>query len=85
MSWRDFPGSLLVKTSPPTAADAGSIPGRGARIPHASWPKNQSMNQKHYCNKDFKINGTHFFKKSRKKKGARGLMIPQKVILRIAI
>ena len=68
MSWRDFSGSLLVKTSPPTAVHAGSIPGRGARIPHASWPKNQSMNQKHYCNKDFKRNGTQLKKKSKKKK-----------------
>ena len=45
-----------------TAGGEGSIPGRGAKIPHASWPKNQNIKkQKQYCNKfnkDFK-NGPH--------------------------
>ena len=36
---RDFPGGPVVKTSPSNAGDAGSIPGPGAKIPHASWPK----------------------------------------------
>ena len=36
---RDFPGSPEVKSSPPNAGGAGSIPGWGAKIPHASWPK----------------------------------------------
>ena len=45
----------------------GSIPGEGAKIPHASWPKNQNIKQKQYCNKfnkNFK-NGPHkkIFKK----------------------
>ena len=55
----DFPGGPVVKTSPPNAGSASSIPGRGAKIPHASWPKN--IKQKQYCNKfnkDFK-NGPH--------------------------
>ena len=54
---RDFPGHPVVKTSPSNAGGAGSIPGRGAKIPHASWPKNQNRKQKQYCNKfnkDFK-------------------------------
>ena len=37
------------------------IPGQGAKIPHASGPKNQNIKQKQYCNKfnkDFK-NGPH--------------------------
>ena len=58
---RDFPGSPVVKTSPSNAEGTGSIPGRGANIPHASWPKNQNIKQKQYCNKfskDFK-NGPH--------------------------
>ena len=41
----------------------GLIPGEGAKIPHASQPKNQNMKQKQYCNKfnkDFK-NGLHQF------------------------
>ena len=31
----------MVKTSPSNAGSAGSIPGWGAKIPHASRPKNQ--------------------------------------------
>ena len=37
----DFPGSPVVKTSPSSAGDVGSIPGLGAKI-YASWPKNQN-------------------------------------------
>ena len=47
----------MVKTSPSNAEGAGSIPGWGAKIPHASWPKNQNIKQKQHCNKfnkDFK-------------------------------
>ena len=39
----------------------GSFPGWRAKIPHGSWPKNQIIKQKHYCNKfnkDFK-HGPH--------------------------
>ena len=43
----DFPGSPVVKTSPSNAGGAGSIPGRGAKIPHAS-QKNQTIKQKQY-------------------------------------
>ena len=64
----------MVKTSPSNAGVADTIPGRGARIPHASQPKkkkkrrrrkkgekNQNIKQKQYCNKfnkDFK-DGPH--------------------------
>ena len=56
VKWRELPGSPEVKTSPSSAEGAGSVPGQGAKIPHASWPKKknkkkQSMKQKHYCNK----------------------------------
>ena len=37
--YRDLPGGPVVKTSPSSAGGAGSIPGRGARIPHASGPR----------------------------------------------
>ena len=37
-SW-DFPGNPVVKTSPSNAGGAGSIPGLGAKIPHALGPK----------------------------------------------
>ena len=29
----------MVKTLTSNAKDAGSIPGQGCKIPHASWPK----------------------------------------------
>ena len=35
ISRRDFPGGPVVKNPPSNAGDAGSIPGRGTRIPHA--------------------------------------------------
>ena len=44
----------MVKTSPSNARGAGSIPGQGSRIPHASWPKHQNIKKKkkkQYCNK----------------------------------
>ena len=55
----DFPGGPVVKTFPSNAGGAGSFPGWGAKIPHASWPKNQTIKQKQYCNKF----NTDFFKK----------------------
>ena len=61
LSWQeetvgDFPGGPVVETSLSSAGGAGSIPGRGAKIPHTSWPKNQNLKkkkkkQKQYCNK----------------------------------
>ena len=53
----DFPGGSMGKTSPFNAGGAGSIPGQGTKIPHASWPKNQNRKQEQYGNKfnrDFK-------------------------------
>ena len=53
----DFPGGAVVRTSPSNAGVAGSIPGWGAKMEHASWPKQQSIRQKQHCNKfniDFK-------------------------------
>ena len=47
----------MVKTSPSNAGGAGSIPGRGAKIPHDLWPEKQNIKQKQYChkfNKDLK-------------------------------
>ena len=59
-----FPGRPVVKTLPSNAEGVGSIPGRGAKIPHASGPKNQNIKQKQYCNKFNK----DFKKKLKKKK-----------------
>ena len=39
---RDFPGGPVVETSPSNAGVAGLIPGRGAEIEHASWPKTKT-------------------------------------------
>ena len=45
--------SLAVQwlTLPFNAGGAGSIPGWGAKIPHALRPKNQNVKQKQYGNK----------------------------------
>ena len=48
---RDFPGGPVVKTSPSSEGGVGSIPGQGAKMSHASQPKNQNIKQKQYCNK----------------------------------
>ena len=40
-SWtkQDFPGGLMVSTSPSNARGVKSIPARGGKVPHALWPK----------------------------------------------
>ena len=58
---RDLPSGPVVKTTPSNAGSVGSIPGWGAKILHASRPKNQNIKQKQYCskfNKDFKKGST---------------------------
>ena len=55
----------MVKTLPSSVEGAGSLPGWGTKIPHASQTKNQNRKQKQYCNKfnkDFK-NDPHQKKK----------------------
>ena len=64
----DFPAGSVVKTSLSSSGGVGSVPGQGTKIPHASWPKYQSIKQKQHCykfNKDFK-KGPH--QKNLKKK-----------------
>ena len=39
----DFPDGPVVKTSPSNAGGVGSIPGQGAKIPHASGPKTHNI------------------------------------------
>ena len=41
----------MVKTLSSDAGGASLIPGREAMVPHASWPNNQNIKQKQYCNK----------------------------------
>ena len=40
LSW--WSSGPVVRTSPSNARGAGSIPGQGAKIPHASWPESQN-------------------------------------------
>ena len=58
---RDLPGGPVAGISPATAGSAFSVPGWEARIPHASWQKDQTIEQRQCCNKfnkDLK-NGPH--------------------------
>ena len=51
----------MVKTLASSIGVTGLTPDPGAKIPHVSWPKNQNIEQKQYCNKfnkDFN-NGPH--------------------------
>ena len=48
---RDFLRGPVVKTLPTNVGGVGLIPGHEAKIPHASWPKNQNIKQKQYYNK----------------------------------
>ena len=65
----DFPGCPVDSTSS-NAEGAGSLPGWGAKIPHASGPKDQNIKQKQYrskFNKGFK-NGSHQKKSKTRRK-----------------
>ena len=53
LTW-DFPDGPVVKTLPSNAADTGSAPSPGAKIPHASQSKKQNIRQKQYCNNSIK-------------------------------
>ena len=44
--YQDFPGGPVVKTLSSNAGDEGLTPGLGTKIPHASWPKNQKINNR---------------------------------------
>jgi len=44
--FRGFPGSPGAKTSPSNAGDMGLIPSQGVKMPHASLPKNQDINNR---------------------------------------
>ena len=50
----DFPDGPVVKTSLSSAGDAGLIPGLGAKIPHASQPKNQNIKQSNFVTNSIK-------------------------------
>ena len=48
---RDFPWQSSVRNLPSNAEDAGSFPGKGAKIPHATRSKHQNIKQKQCSNK----------------------------------
>ena len=69
METRDFPGDPVVRTSPSSAEDVGSIPGQGAKIPHTSQPKKHKKRSNSVTNsiKIFKmVSGPHQKKKKKK-------------------
>ena len=41
----------MVKSPSSSAGGVGLIPGQGAKIPHASWPKTSNIKQKQCCKK----------------------------------
>ena len=52
---RDFPGGPVVKTSPSNAGHVGSIPGWGIKISHTTWPKNENIKQRQYCQVQYRL------------------------------
>ena len=84
-----FPGSPVVKEGFAFEGRqhgfAGRQPGRGAKIPRASWPNDQNIKQKQYCNKfneDFK-NGSHNNNNKNLKKKKKLIRQPQKELSHI--
>ena len=71
VKWRELPGGPEVKTSPSSAEGAGSVPGQGAKIPHASWPKKKNKKKNKAWNRSIIVtnsikaekNGPHLKKK----------------------
>ena len=84
----------MVKTSSSNGGGVGSIPGWGAKIPHASWPKNQNIKNKsnivtnsirlykmvHIKNKN-KNKKTENDTSGSREKGARSLEMTQIILL----
>ena len=58
---RDLPGSPAVKISSSKAGGVSLIPGQAAKIPHASKPKNQNLNNRSHIVTIF-VNSTKNFK-----------------------
>ena len=42
MALGDLPGGLVLEALPPNAGGTGSLPGRTAKVPHASQLKNKT-------------------------------------------
>ena len=67
---RDYPGGPVVKTLPFNVGCAGSIPGRGVKIPHASQSKNPNIKNRSYIVTTSKktLNMIHIKKNLKKKR-----------------
>ena len=72
----DFPGSPVVKTSPPNAWAVGSNPGQEAKIPPASWQKKKVKQINIVTNSIKTLNDPHFLKSLKKQiRGGKNLRI----------
>ena len=67
----------MVKTFPLNAEGADSIPGWGARIPHASWPKNQNLNN----GSNIVVTSKRLLKMAHSKMIFKKICIPIKILL----
>ena len=65
---RDFPSGPVVKTLPLNEGCVCLIHGRGTKIPHAWWPKNQNIEHKHYVTNLIKFKNDPHQKNIEKKK-----------------
>ena len=74
--FRDFPGGSVVETLPFNTGSAGSIPGLGTKIPHASWPKYQ----KHETEAIWKQNSTKILKIIKKNSKKKSIYILLKLL-----
>ena len=66
---QDFPAGLVVKILPSNAGVWVSIPGWEAKIPHASWPKDQNIKKQkrsHIVTSSIKILKMIHIKKKKK-------------------
>ena len=75
-SW-DFLSGPVVNPLPFNAGGVGSIPGWGARIPHASWPKNQNLNN----GSNIVVNSKRLKKMAHSKTIFKKIHIPIKMLL----
>ena len=75
-SW-DFLGGPVVNPLSFNAEGVSSIPGWGARIPYASWPKNQNLNS----GSNIVVNSKRLLKMAHSKTIFKKIYIPIKILL----
>ena len=73
---RDIPSCPVVKTLLPSAGGAGSIPGWGAKNPHAWWPKTKTWNGNNIVTNSIKTkSGPHQKKKKEREFTRQGILL----------